>query len=398
MKKLLMPLFLILVVGVGCEQKQTITKLDVGRSKLLGAGLTIQAVEDLKLAEVEEDNKVESRALLLIAYSVGLSSGDAKVQGLQLEEEYKNERVRRLAAMDVAQMKIILQILNERHRVQPDAMQVLIDKGIDVVPLLIDSVVKRHYVNLREGDLLDMLHQIGSLALDKIIEAVRASNTPLSVKIDLVQLIGRIGDPRTIADLESIRNTSNGALKIEINAALYKLGKKEYQKEIVLALKDSDVTVRRSAAKAMAEMNDSPTADIIDILDDADAQVRKYGAQALQNSPDKKAVNLLVKLLKNDSSEDVKKVASETLNVHVQQGLAKGLANRLINELLSGQVNEPKDRVRVIHLLKKKGLIKQIEAAPEEMNLKYKLYKYENETEQNDTVKGELIRLLLELE
>ena len=54
MKKLLMPLFLILVVGVGCEQKQTITKLDVGRSKLLGAGLTIQAVEDLKLAEVEE--------------------------------------------------------------------------------------------------------------------------------------------------------------------------------------------------------------------------------------------------------------------------------------------------------------------------------------------------------
>ena len=52
----------------------------------------------------------------------------------------------------------------------------------------------------------------------------------------------------------------------------------------------------------------------------------------------------------------------------------------------------------MIHLLKKKGLIKQIEAAPEEMNLKYKLYKYENETEQNDTVKGELIRLLLELE
>ena len=396
MKKLLMPLFLILVVGVGCEQQQAITQLEVGRDKLLGAGLTIQSVENLKRAEMEERNKVEPRALLLIAYSVGLSSGDAKVQGL--EEEYKNERVRRLAAMDKAQMKIVLQILNKRHRVQQDAMQVLIDKGIDVVPLLIESVVKRHYVNLREGDLIDMLYRIGPTTLDKIIDAVRASNTPLSVKIDFVRLIGRMGDSRAIADLESIRNTSDGALKIEINAAFYKLGKKEYQKEVVVALKDSDVTVRRSAAKAMAEMNDSPTAEIIDVLNDADAQVRKYGAQALQNSPAKQAVDSLVNLLKSDSNEDVKKAASEALHIHVQQGLAKGLANRLINELLSGKVNEPKDRVRVIHLLKKKELIKQIKAAPEDLNLEYNLYEYEKETEQNDTVKGELTRLLLELE
>ena len=396
MKKLLMPLFLILVVGVGCEQQQAITQLEVGRDKLLGAGLTIQSVENLKRAEMEERNKVEPRALLLIAYSVGLSSGDAKVQGL--EEEYKNERVRRLAAMDKAQMKIVLQILNKRRRVQQDAMQVLIDKGIDVVPLLIESVVKRHYVNLREGDLIDMLYRIGPTTLDKIIDAVRASNTPLSVKIDFVRLIGRIGDSRAIADLESIRNTSDGALKIEINAALYKLGKKEYQKEIVLALKDPDVTARRSATKAMAEMNDSPTTEIIDVLNDADAQVRKYGAQALQNSPDKQAVDRLVNLLISDSNEDVKKAASEALHIHVQQGLAKGLANRLINELLSGKVNEPKDRVRVVHLLKKKELIKQIKAAPEDLNLEYNLYEYEKETEQNDTVKGELTRLLLELE
>ena len=397
MKKLLMPLFLILVVGTGCEQQQAITQLQVGRDKLLGAGLTIQAVENLKRSEMEERNKVEPRALLLIGYSVGLSSGDArKFKGL--EEEYKKERTRRLAEMDVAQMKIILQVLNERHRVQQDAMQVLIDKGTDAVPLLVASVVKRHYVNLREGDLIDMLHQIGSAALDKVIEAVRASNTPLSVKIDFVRLIGRMGDSRAIADLESIRNTSDGALKIEINAALYKLGKKEYQKEIVLALKDPDVTARRSATKAMAEMNDSPTTEIIDVLNDADAQVRKYGAQALQNSPAKQAVDPLVNLLISDSNEDVKQAASEALHVHVQQGLAKGLANRLINELLSGKVNEPKDRVRVIHLLKKKELIKQIKAAPEDLNLEYNLYEYEKETEQNDTVKGELTRLLLELE
>ena len=69
MKKSLIVLLLIGVVSFGCKQEQVITQLEVGRSKLLNAGLAMEAVEHLERAEVEEVNKVEPRALLIIAYS-----------------------------------------------------------------------------------------------------------------------------------------------------------------------------------------------------------------------------------------------------------------------------------------------------------------------------------------
>ena len=47
-------IFLILAVTVGCTQEQPITQLEVGRNKLLLAGLTIEAVNHLERAEIEE--------------------------------------------------------------------------------------------------------------------------------------------------------------------------------------------------------------------------------------------------------------------------------------------------------------------------------------------------------
>ena len=93
MKKLLMiPLLLILIAASGCEQKQIITQLDVGEKKLLGAGLVIEAVENLKRAEIEEKNRTKPRALLAIAYAHGISTGMARIQSPELEAEYKREK------------------------------------------------------------------------------------------------------------------------------------------------------------------------------------------------------------------------------------------------------------------------------------------------------------------
>ena len=399
MKKLLLTLLsVILVTGIGCEQRQAITKLDVGRSKLLGADMVTEAVTDLKAAEIEEGNKTEPKALLLIAYTYALDIGDAKAQGH--EAEYLRERTRRLAEMDKAQMKTILNVLNERHRVQDSARKVLIDKGIDVVPLLIESVVKRHYVNLREGKLLDMLHQIGSDVLTQVIEAIRDVNTPPSVKIDLVRLVGRIGDANAVSDLESSRNRKDPALYMEINAALYKLGKEEYKKEIVDGLGNSDVAVRRSATKAMQDLKEPPTDKIIKVLGDPDAQVRLSAIQALQKFPDKNAINAFVEILKGDLDEDVKSTGSKALAAYASLGLAKGLARDLANELMSGEISLPKDRVRVVQLLMKEALRKQIQALPTDLrtDLEFRLDQYRQNTEQNRTVQGELRRLLVELE
>ena len=78
MKKLLLILLLIGVVSFGCQQEQVITQLEVGRSKLLDAGLTLEAVQHLENAEQEEENKIEPRALLIIAYSHAISTGAAR--------------------------------------------------------------------------------------------------------------------------------------------------------------------------------------------------------------------------------------------------------------------------------------------------------------------------------
>ena len=215
MKRLLnILMILMLVAGAGCNQ-QVITQLEVGRDKLLDAGLEIEAIEHLKLAETKEAKseieKVEPRALLLIAYTTALSTGDAQTLGANLVDDYKVEREKRLAELNTAEMRKILDVLNERHRVQKDAMQVLIDKGNDAVPLLIESLGRTWKYTQIKGELVDMLYDIGSKGLDHIIAALKTPDTPVAVKSTLVQLVGKINDKSIISELESIRAGLNAA-------------------------------------------------------------------------------------------------------------------------------------------------------------------------------------------
>ena len=397
MKKLLMiPLLLILVTASGCEQKQIITQLEVGEKKLLGAGLVIEAVENLKRAEIEEGNKTKPRALLAIAYAHGISTGMARIQ--ELEAEYKRERDRRVPALSLAEMKVILQVLNERHRVQKDARQILIDRGVDVVALILESLKKGHYSNL-QTDFVEMLNEIGTKAMPQILVAVKDADTPINVKAKLVRLIGDIDDPSTSSELESIRSgsTSSG-LKMEIVTTLYRLGKKEYREEIIAGLRASDVRERRAAAWGMRYLNDSPTADIVDALTDSDSRVRQHLVKALEIHPAEISVRPLVNLLKSDSDNSVKNTVVVALAAHAEGGVGKGLAVLLIDALKSGEVTEPKDRLRLIQLLKKKAVQKQIKMSPEDMNLEWKIWEYRNSVEQSDMVKDELDYLLQELE
>ena len=181
MKKTLTILLLIGVVSFGC-QEQVITQLEVGRSKLLDAGLTLEAVEHLERAEQEEKNKVEPRALLVIAYSNALSSGAARVH--KMDARYKSERDRRIGELGEFEMKKILQILDERHRIQKDAMQILVDKGAPAVPFLLEDLVKNRYRHVH-GDFIQILQEIGSPGINDILEAAGDSKTPSAVKIQL---------------------------------------------------------------------------------------------------------------------------------------------------------------------------------------------------------------------
>ncbi len=404
MKKLLaICLVLIWVVSFGCKQEKIIPELSPGRDKLLGAGLAIDAIENhLKLAEIEEENKDEPRALLLIGYSHALSTNLTWLKNNEKETEYRNERARRLKELNASEIEELFKVLNHGYRVQKDTIQILIDKGLPVIPLILKSFIENKYSDAHE-DFTDILTQIGSKGIDELFTAVNSADTSIPVKDRLIRIIADIGDSSAQERLESLKNTvSDTGLKIEILSALYRLGNKAYQKDIEAGLTDNNILARQAAARSMILLNQPSTDKMIKALKDSDDSVRLAIVQALEKHTDKNAVDNLFSMLTNNSSINTKKAVVETLSHYAENGLADGLAPRLITLLISIEIPEHEDRhedrVFIVQLLNKPALIKQIQAANPLDNLQHKLYDYYENKETNPTVNGVLNELLLELE
>ncbi len=400
MKKLVtICLVLLGVVSFGCKQDKIIPEISPGRDKLLGAGYAIEAIEEhLKLAEIEERDKDEARALLLIAYSHALSENTAWLKANDKENEYKNERARRLAELNISEMQEIFRILNERHRVQKDGIQILIDKGAPVIPPILQGLINRKYSNAHD-DFAHILTQIGSKGIDELFTAFNNADTPIPVKDRLIRIIADIGDSSAQERLESLKNTvSHDGLKMEILAALYRLGNKVYQKDIEAGLTDSNVIARQAAARSMILLNQPSTAKMIIALKDTDHLVRLSIVKALEKHVDKNAIDTLFSMLTNDSDINTKKAVVETLNHYTENGHTDGLEKRLITLLTETEVTNHEDRLFIVQLLNKPALIKQIQAADPYDNLPHKLYDYYTSKEQNPTVMGVLNELLLTLE
>ena len=394
MKKLLMILLLMGVVSFGC-QEQVITQLEVGRGKLF-AGLSLEAVQHLERAEQEEENKVEPRALLILAYSNAISTGVAKTHNV--EARYQSARDQRVGQLGEYEIKKILQLLGERHRVQKDAIQVLIDRGAPAVPFVLEDIVKNRYRAVH-GDFIQILIGIGGPAVNDILKAAGDSSTPLEAKIQLVRTVGDIGDATAMAGLEALQNaTADEGLKMEINTALYHLGNEASEDKILAGLTDDNVVVRRAAAKSMMYLKEHPTDMLIAALEDTDDTVRMDIAKALQKYPDAGAVDGLLAILTDGSSLNTKQAAIDTLNHYAENGLADGLAPRLITILANPEVVNHEDRLRIVQLLKKPALLKQIAEADQYDNLPHKLDVFYRETETNDMVKDALNELLLQIE
>ena len=393
MKKTLMILLLIGVVSFGCQPDQVITQLEVGRSKLLNAGLTLEAVGHLERAEREEKNKIEPRALLVIAYGNALSSGAAKVH--KVDARYQTERDRRVGELSEFEMKKILQILGERHRIQKDAMQILIDKGVPAVSFVLEDLVKNRYRNVH-NDFIQILKEIGSPGINEILETAGDSNTPSAVKIQLVRIVGDIGDTSASEKLKTLQNSiTDEGLKMEINTALYLLGDEGSEEKIVKGLTDSNVVVRRAAAQSMVYLKKHPATMMIAALADSDDTVRMDIAIALRKYPDAGAVDNLVAILTDGSGPETKQAAMDTLNHYAEKELADGLAARLVELLANPKVVNHEDRLRIVQLLKKSALIKQVKEADQYENLPHKIYFFYEKKETNNMVKDELNQLLL---
>ena len=387
----------LLILLVGCEPKQKIDHLKVGRQQLLNSGLAIDSIKHLKQAEIDELDKAPPRGLLVLAYTHALSTGAAKTQGL--EPEFKSERAQRLAALGNEEIEYLLQILVRRSRLQKDAIQVVVDKGVDALPVLIGALGQADFLNLH-GDIVEMIYQIGSDGLGLMVDAIQSADTSTEVQIELVRLVGRIGEPQGLEDLETIhKNTEDAGLQMEISVTLYRLGKHEYSAAIIKGLTDDDVNVRRASARAMIHLSDYPVAKLIKALQDADNEVVTHAAQAFQNKPDPQAIAALTSVLTGTADNAAKQAASEALRIHAEQKLAKGLTTQLIKALISGNIPNVEDRLRILQLLRKEALLNQIKVTVlVDPQLIYDLDQYLKQTETHEMVKGELRRILDQLE
>ncbi len=394
----IIPLVVLLLASFGCETKQKgPSNLSVGRSKLIDSGNALEAVGLLEKAEREEVNKLEPRALLLIAYSHGLATGDANSLGV--EAKYKNQRSQRLQELTEAEMRQILQILSTPSRVQKAGLQILVDKGPDASAIILESLAKGRYPALH-GNFSEMLVQIGSDGLDLILAELTDETTPPALKTKLVQVLSEIGDAEVIDALKTLQSgTSDAALAMEINTTLYQLGETSYKKDIIAGLNHNDVLVRRAAAKAMVDIPGVSPKTLIAGLKDDDSEVVASLVKALAIHQDAAAVDPLINILTSSGlGKDPKQAAIDTLDIYGQKKLTGGLAKRITTLLIGGTVADADNRFYLVQLLKREPFLKQIRALESIEGLASKLYQYHQNKETETLVKTAIKQLLDALE
>lgn len=392
----IIPLLVLLLASFGCETKQKgPSNLTVGKSKLIDSGNALEAVGHLEKAEEEEVNKLEPRALLVIAYSYGISTGDADRSGDAAK--FKSERERRIEALTEAEMKSILQVLNDRRsQVQKAGLQALVDKGHDAAVLILDSLAKGRYPSLHADFTQWMLVDIGTDGLDLILAKLTDENTTSALKSKLVHVLAEIGDVKAI---EALKSLQTGALvpglAMEINTTLYQLGEESYKTGIIAGISHADVEVRRAAAKAMVNIKNVSPKTLIAGLKDADSEVVTALVEALAVHRDADAVDGLVDVLtSSELNKDPKQAAINTLDVYGQNKLARGLASRITALLISGTVSDADNRLHLVQLLKKEPFQRQIKAIKSIDDLAFKLYEYHEKKEESELVKTSLKQLL----
>ena len=401
MKKIvIIPLVVLLLASFGCETKQKgPSNLSVGKSKLINSGNALEAVGHLEKAEEEEVNKLEPRALLVIAYSYGVSTGDADRAGEGAR--FKNQRSQRIEALTEAEMKHILQVLNDqRSQVRKAGLQALVEKGHDAAVLILDSLVNKRYPSLHVDFTDWMLVEMGADELDLILARLTDETTTSTLKGKLVQVLAEIGDAKAVDALKSVQTGSTIApgLAMQINTTLYQLGEESYRKEIIAGISHSDVAVRRAAAKAMVDIDGISPKTLIAGLKDEDSEVVASLVEALAVHKDVAAVDELMNILVGELSNDPKQAAIETLDVYGQNKLARGLAKSATALLIGGTVSDPDNRYYLVQLLRREPFKKQIKALKTIEDLGSKLHEYHDKKEQEDLVKIPLAQLLNEVQ
>jgi len=388
MKKFVTMLLIILSISIGCEHKigKKIPDFDLGKGKLISEDAPIEAIPYLELALSKDSKNIEAQCYLTIAYKRAAESIQAKVGGS--EEKYIQEEQRefnKLKNVGVPAAEELIQIIRAQNRVHKDAIALLVDLG----GIAIQPVVKiLDQASTFRNDATTILTRIGKKYPSTIEELDKAIDSPgisAQTRIELVRILGAIGDTKASPVLQKYLNSPDGGLKIEAMVALYKLGNKEYEEKILAGLKDTNINVCRAAAYGCTILNSASVDDLIEALNNPDKQMRLYVTQSLGKHLDSRAIKPLINTLRSDSDAEVQNAAANSLIAY-----GKDVAKLLVEELKKEENWEV--RIRMTYVLKDDNVMKGIDDVSE-----YELYEY-HKKENHPMVKSEITEILRRLE
>ncbi|HID57271.1 TPA: HEAT repeat domain-containing protein [Candidatus Poribacteria bacterium] len=377
---------LLAVFSLGCERQRgrKVTNLEYGSDMLIG-GKAFQSIDYLEKAQEEEPNNPLVYAYLVIAYRRAKDTSAAKVAGRTQEFERKErETFERLRSLGEVGMKALLKVATGRNRLMTDAIDLLVEYGDLSVKPIINFLTNSHNRS-RYPDLMPFLKEalvkIGNPASNALCATLNRSDLPTEVEKDLVEVLGEIGDPDALLTLEKCASATDPVVRMESIIALYRLGRKEYTAQILKALDDPNVEVRRLASRALLLINHVPEKVIVKKLNDEDPVVRANVIKVLDKKPPESLKGRLMKILSSDLSDEVQNAAAEAL-----KGYGSSIAGELIDML--PKEKEWDVRLRIVEILETPEVAKGIDNDGE-----YKLYEAYRK-EKKDIVKDRLAQLL----
>jgi HEAT repeat protein len=388
MKKLVTMLLIILSISIGCERKigKKTPDFELGKGKLISEDAPIEAIQYLELVLSKDSKNIEAQCYLTIAYKRAAVSVQAKAK--ENEEEYiqgEQREFNKLKNVGVPAAEKLIQIIRAQNRVHKDAIALLVDLGGIAIQPVVETLDQ---ASTFRNNAVNILMQIGKKYPSTIEEFDKAIDSPsisVQTRIELVRILGAIGDTKALPVLQKYLNSPDGGLKTEAMVALYRLGNKEYEGKIIAGLKDTDINVCRAAAHGCTILNSASVDDLIEALNSSDKQVRLLVTQALGKHLDNKAIKPLIKTLKSDSDAEIQNAAANSLIAY-----GKDVAKLLVEELKKEENWEV--RIRITRVLKDDNVIKGIDDVSE-----YELYEY-HKKENHPMVKSEITEILRKLE
>ncbi len=153
---------------------------------------------------------------------------------------------------------------------------------------------------------------------DRSIEAaaVALNDRVMGIRRDAAKMLGRHKDRRGVDMLIEMLRTSNGRELEQVATMLGDIGDPKAVRPLIAVVNGQD-PARGAAVEALAKFNDQRGKDVIlKTLESTDAKVRKCSAYAFELMRDDRAVEPLVKMIRTDPDEPVRRAATWAMETY----------------------------------------------------------------------------------